>query len=164
VDDGNGHSYITAQEIGYIYIYLSYENTNTAIGTEVYFDDFKITVQESAVIQVNNYYPLACRATTWLRNGETDNAYLFQGKELIAQTGWHDFGSRMYYADLGRWFAADPENQFSNPYMAMLNNPNSHTDPNGRFIPLLVVLGAAIIGGAINVAVHWDKIKTLVMA
>ena len=84
---------ISAQELGYVFIYLSYDN---ATGGDVYFDDLKITVQESPVIEVSNYYPFGMVSYTWLRPGETDNAYLFQGKELIAQTGWHDFGSRMY--------------------------------------------------------------------
>lgn len=124
---------VTATEIGYIYLYLTYENTNTNAGAEVYFDDFKITVQESPVIQVNNYYPFGLRSYTWLRGGETDNAFLFQGKELLAQTGWHDFGSRMYAAELGRWFATDPQQQFSSPYLAMGNMPMMGTDPNGEF-------------------------------
>ncbi|MBS1981356.1 MAG: hypothetical protein JST74_09315 [Bacteroidetes bacterium] len=121
---------ITAPEIGYVFIYLSYDNDT---GNDVYFDDLKITQQESPVIQVNNYYPFGMKSYSWLRNGETDNAYLFQGKELIAQTGWYDFGSRMYYADLGRWFAGDPQKQFSSPYMAMGNVPMMGTDPNGEW-------------------------------
>jgi RHS repeat-associated protein len=123
---------ITASEIGYLYVYLSYENTNTNTGAEVYFDDFKITVQESPVIQVNSYYPFGLRSYTWLRGGETDNAFLYQGKELLAQTGWHDFGSRMYAAELGRWFAQDPQKEFASPYLAMGNAPMRFSDPNGE--------------------------------
>ncbi|MCE2935794.1 MAG: DUF6443 domain-containing protein [Cyclobacteriaceae bacterium] len=142
---------ITAQELGYLFIYLSYDN-NT--GAEVHFDDFKITVVESPVIQVNNYYPFGMVSYAWLREGETENAYLYQGKELIAQTGWHDFGSRMYYGDLGRWFAPDPQNQFGSPYLAMGNMPTMGVDPDGEFfIPMLI--GAAIsvlTNGISNVA------------
>ncbi|MCA6380528.1 MAG: hypothetical protein IM613_02595 [Cytophagales bacterium] len=128
---------ITALELGYVFIYLSYDNDT---GGDVFFDDLKITVKESPVIQVNNYYPFGMQSYTWIREGETDNAYLFQGKELIAQTGWHDFGSRMYYGDLGRWFATDPQKQFSSPYTAMGNIPNMSVDPNGEFafIPFLI--------------------------
>lgn len=122
---------ITAQEIGYVYIYLSYDN---ASGGDVYFDDLKITVRESPVIQVNAYYPFGMRAYTWLRSGETVNAYLFQGKELISKTGWHDFGSRMYYSDLGRWLGLDPKNQFASGYLGMGNIPNLSVDPDGKFV------------------------------
>lgn len=158
LDDGNGHSYITAQELGYIFIYLSYENINTNTGTEVYFDDFTITVQESNVIQVNNYYPFGMQSYTWLREGETDNAYLYQGKELIAQTGWHDFGSRMFYPDLGRWFGNDPQGNkmpYMSNYAAMMDNPVMFRDPDGE-CPICII---AVIAGVINVAAHWDQIS-----
>jgi hypothetical protein len=42
-------SSITALEIGYVYIYLSYDNPS---GGDVYFDDLKITVTESPVIRL----------------------------------------------------------------------------------------------------------------
>lgn len=143
---------ITAQELGYLFVYLSYDNNS---GAEVHFDDFRITVVESPVIQVNNYYPFGMVSYAWLREGETENAYLYQGKELIAQTGWHDFGSRMYYADLGRWFAPDPQNQFSSPFNAMGNNPVMAVDPDGRlawFIP--VIIGAVAGGTAGGIIAH----------
>jgi len=136
-----------AQEIGYVFVYLSYDN---ATGGDVFFDDLKITQVESPVIQVNNYYPFGMRAYTWLRGGETDNAYLFQGKELIAQTGWHDFGSRMYWGDLGRWFATDPQRQFASPYLAMGNVPMMGRDPNGEWFGWDDV-AAMVVGGIANV-------------
>jgi RHS repeat-associated protein len=142
-------STITANEIGYVYIYLSYDN---ASGGDVFFDDFKITVTESPVIQVNSYYPFGLQAYTWLRAGETDNAYLFQGKELIAQTGWHDFGSRMYWADLGRWFSGDPAKQFASGYVGMGNNPVMMVDPDGEFAFLIVMAAGAVF----NLATNWD--------
>jgi RHS repeat-associated protein len=131
----------SVSELGYVYVYLSYDN---AAGGDVYFDDLKITVKESAVIQVNNYYPYGMVSDTWLREGEIDNAYLYQGKELIAQTGWHDFGSRMYYADLGRWLSADPADQFASPYLGMGNLPMSGTDPNGEAFLIDDVIVAAV--------------------
>jgi RHS repeat-associated protein len=143
-------STITANEIGYVYIYLSYDNDS---GGDVFFDDFKITVTESPVIQVNSYYPFGLQAYTWLRAGETDNAYLFQGKELIAQTGWHDFGSRMYWADLGRWFGTDPQGSkmpsISN-YASMKNNPVMYADPDGE-LPIFALI---FIGGMINTTIQ----------
>jgi|688.fasta_scaffold18725_3 RHS repeat-associated protein len=144
---------ITALEVGYVFIYLSYDNDT---GGDVFFDDLKITVQESPVIQVNNYYPFGMQSYTWLREGETDNAYLYQGKELIAQTGWHDFGSRMYYADLGRWFATDPQKQFGSPYLAMGNVPMMGVDPDGEWVHILI---GAVAGAIFNVATNIGNIK-----
>lgn len=146
---------ITAPELGYVFIYLSYDN---AAGGDVYFDDLKITVQESPVIEVSNYYPFGMVSYTWLRPGETDNAYLFQGKELIAQTGWHDFGSRMYWSDLGRWFGKDPKNQFASPYLAMGNAPMMGRDPNGEWF-VVDDLAAMFAGAVSNVVNNWGKIK-----
>ncbi|MBI1767427.1 MAG: hypothetical protein HYR67_03520 [Bacteroidetes bacterium] len=144
------------QELGYVFIYLSYDNDS---GNDVYFDDLKIIAQESNVIQVNNYYPFGMESYSWLRSGETDNAYLFQGKELIAQTGWHDFGSRMYYADLGRWFATDPQNQFASPYLAMGNMPMMGRDSNGEWFGIddVIVAGVGFVYGYVSYGVqHGD--------
>lgn len=132
---------INVQEPGYIFVYLSYDNVT---GGEVYFDDLKITQAESNVIQVNSYYPYGQLAYSWTREGETNNAYLFQEKELSVRTGWHDFHARQYDAALGRWFVADPAKQFDNPYSAMGNNPVMYSDPDGKFINLII---GALIGG-----------------
>jgi len=136
---------LEVKELGYLFVYLSYDNNQSSL--YLYFDDLKVVVDESPLIQVNNYYPFGMVSNTWLREGEQQNANLFQGKELISQTGWHDFGSRMYWADLGRWFATDPQKQFSSPYVGMGNMPAIAVDPNGElawFIP--VVIGAAMGG------------------
>lgn len=146
---------IMVKEVGYLYVYLSYDDESV---NWVFFDDLKIQHRESAVVQVNAFYPYGLTAYTWVREGEYENRFLFQGKELDSLTNWHDFHARQYDPALGRWFAVDPADQFTNPYMALLNNPISHTDPDGRIIPLLVVLGAAVIGGGINLAINWDNI------
>jgi len=132
---------IDIKETGYLFVYLSYDNNNTI---PVYFDDLKIIYQESAVVQVNNYYAYGMVATEWVRDGETENNYLFQGKELNDKTGLQDFGARMYAGDLGRWFAGDPMNQFSSPYVAMGNNSVMSTDPDGRWVNFVI---GAVLGG-----------------
>ena len=56
-------------------------------------------------------------------------------------------------------YVQDPTNsQNFNRYGYVLNNPLSHVDPSGEIIPLLVFVGAAIIGGGANVWSNWDKI------
>jgi RHS repeat-associated protein len=146
---------ITIKEPGILFVYLSYDNDT---GGDVFFDDLKITYQESPVIQINDYYPYGLPSFVWLREGEAENKYQFQGKELDEKTGWYDFHARQYDGALGRWFAPDPANQFTNPYMALINNPITHTDPDGRIVPLLVVVGAAVIGGGINLATNWKNV------
>ncbi|NEN25325.1 hypothetical protein G3O08_17650, partial [Cryomorpha ignava] len=43
------------------------------------------------------------------------------------------------------WFTPDPAEQFSNPYLAMGNNPVMYVDPDGEFI-IGALIGAAISG------------------
>lgn len=121
---------VSVREPGYLFVYLSYDNESTA---PVYFDELKIIYQESPIVQVNNYYPYGLVATEWVRDGEIDNNFLFQGKELNDQTGLQDFGSRQYDGATGRWFAEDPAGQFGSPFLAMGNNPVMMTDPDGQW-------------------------------
>ncbi len=120
---------ISVKETGYLFIYLSFDNT----AGEVHFDELKITYQESPVVQINAYYPYGMTALNWTRDGELENRYNFQGKEYENKTEWHNFHARQYDATIGRWFATDPANQFSSPYLAMGNNPVMMIDPDGRF-------------------------------
>ena len=68
--------------------------------------------------------------------GTEENKYLYQGKELQDEHNlqFHDFGARMYDAQLGRWHSTDPAMQYVNPYLAMGNNPVSMVDPDGRYV------------------------------
>jgi len=69
--------------------------------------------------------------------GSGENRYLYQGKEIQNETGWYDFGARMYDPTIGRFNSvdalADHPNQIGlSPYSAMWNNPISLTDPDGN--------------------------------
>lgn len=147
-------------EPGYLFVYLSYDDLNPQ---NVYFDEFTITHNESHLIQSTSYYPYGLPAYTWTREGETANKYSYQGKELDSNTGWQDFGSRMYDGATGRWFADDPQGSkmpnFSN-YAAMLNNPVFYIDPDGECpICIPIIIGAAFgayTSGAVAWAAHQD--------
>jgi len=76
---------VNVREPGFVFIYLSYDNESATY--PIYFDELKIIYQESPVIQINNYYSFGLVATEWVRDGEIDNNYLYQGKELNDQTG-----------------------------------------------------------------------------
>ena len=65
----------------------------------------------------------------------TSNRYLFNGKELQEETGWYDFGARMYDPGLGRWMSPDPlsdEFPSHSVYNYALNNPVRFIDPDGQ--------------------------------
>jgi RHS repeat-associated protein len=66
------------------------------------------------------------------------------------ETGFHDYGARMYWPQIGRFISADTYGgNIGNPpslnrYSYVHNNPYKYTDPTGHFafaIPLLVILG-----------------------
>lgn len=62
----------------------------------------------------------------------------FQGRSLDAETGFYDFGARVYRPDLGRFMSADSEvpytdsSQSWNRYAFVRNNPLSAIDPTGH--------------------------------
>lgn len=139
---------INVSQTGYLYVYLSYDNE--AGGMDVYFDDFSITYAESPVVQVNNYYAYGLPAFSWVRSGEYENKFLFQGKEQVDQTGWQDFHARQYDPVLGRWFAADPKGSampYNSMYAAMMNNPVMFTDPDGKCPICIPIAIGALFGG-----------------
>jgi RHS repeat-associated protein len=138
---------IAIEEPGYVYVFLSNEEQQP---TEVYFDDFNVTVIPGPVIQVNDYYPYGMTAFTWVREGEKETKEKFQGKEFDEKTGWHDFHARQYDPALGRFESIDPKNQFSSPYMGMGDNPVNGVDPDGQWF-LSTLKYATGLGPVINV-------------
>lgn len=64
------------------------------------------------------------------------NKYLYNGKEMQEETGWLDYGARMYMADIGRWGVVDPlaaaYHQLS-PYSFVSSNPITNTEVDGRY-------------------------------
>jgi RHS repeat-associated protein len=62
----------------------------------------------------------------------------FQGREIDGDTGFYDFGARVYRPDLGRFFTPDDRvpdpmtAQSFNRYSFVRNNPLSRIDPSGH--------------------------------
>ena len=103
-----------------------------------------------------DYYPFGL---TWHNpaaadtpEGRHDHAYQdkeFQWNEFGAGAGMalYDFHARMNDPATATWSVPDPAEQFSNPYLAMGNNPVVGVDPDGKAV--WVVSGAigALVGG-----------------
>jgi RHS repeat-associated protein len=92
-----------------------------------------------ADFQVYNYYPFGLvMDSEGMRSAITDpNKYQYNGKELQPETGWNDYGARMYDATIGRWMVWDPlaehPTQISlTPYQYAWNSPINVIDPDGR--------------------------------
>ncbi|WNI39015.1 DUF6443 domain-containing protein [Chryseobacterium sp. SG20098] len=87
-------------------------------------------------IDTNNYYPFGLNhigGSSRSNFGGYYN-YKFGGKEL-QETGWSDFGARMYMSDLGRWGVIDPlaeKMTRHSPYNYAFSNPVNFIDPDGR--------------------------------
>ena len=134
--------------------------TSNGYAINYYVTDFQGSVrtivdEQGEIIECNDYYPLGARwdAAQYPR---IDNSYLFNGKELQANTLFNllDYGARMYNPYIGRWFCADPAMQLFNPYVFCGNNPVAYYDQDGRFfwwlVPIFAVVGAYLGGSAAN--------------
>ncbi len=109
-------------------------NENTE-GVNVHFDDFTVTHARTNVVQSDDYYPFGLTFNSYTSGDE--NLYKYNGKEEQQETGWYDYGARMYMPDLGRWGVVDPlaeKYQQLAPYNYVDNNPINNTDPDGQWI------------------------------
>ncbi|HNP19837.1 MAG TPA: RHS repeat-associated core domain-containing protein [Fulvivirga sp.] len=116
---------------GTVFVYLTNE-TNT----EVYFDDFEVTIAESMVVQNTDYYPFGLQhSTSWTRITDLKNNFLYNaGSELNEKTKNYETFYRDYDPALGRFNQVDPlASKFSNhtPYNYAFNDPVALNDPNG---------------------------------
>src|SRR5690606_6834647 len=126
---------ITISEPGYVYIYLSNEETTSV---EVYFDDFNVEHIKSPIVQQDDYYPFGLTFNSYKRENSVDQRYLYNGNEIQRELNlnWLDYGARMYMPDLGRWGVPDKLAELAystTPFRYGFNNPLIYTDPGGLF-------------------------------
>ncbi len=134
---------------GYLVAYVSYESDNA---DRAFFDDFKVVHTQASVIQQDDYYPFGLTFNSYVSGDE--NLYKYNGKEEQKETGWYDYGARMYMADVGRWGVIDPaaDEYFPiSPYTYVANNPLIFIDPTGERL--------YFVGGANNDQDGWNYIN-----
>lgn len=91
------------------------------------------------IVDRNDFYPFGMNFVGYYSvfdaHGSLYN-YKMQGQEL-QETGFYDFGARMFMPDLGRWFNVDPlaeKYRMWSPYNYVMNNPLRFIDPDGRSV------------------------------
>jgi RHS repeat-associated protein len=114
---------IVIREPGYVYIYLSNEETTPV---EVYFDDFKVDHVKGAIVQMDDYYPFGLTYNSYRRENSMSNDWKFQGQEHVDELnlGWDSFKWRNHMPDIGRFFNVDPlaEKYYYNSVYAFSEN------------------------------------------
>jgi RHS repeat-associated protein len=99
-----------------------YELTDHLGNVRVVLSDYKKA--ESIVLSATDYYPFGMVARTY--TSPEEYRYGFNGKESDDETGWQDYGMRIYSPVLCRFFRVDPitkEYPELTPYQFASNTP-----------------------------------------
>lgn len=128
----DGNEQIEVQEPGYLYVYLSNESPST----EVYFDDLRVTLMPSKILQIDDYYPFGLAYNSYQRENSIHNSWQFQGQEHLDDLGlnWDAFRWRNYQPDIGRFFNMDPladKFYYNSPYAFSENKVTIHRELEG---------------------------------
>ncbi|HCN48619.1 MAG TPA: sugar-binding protein [Chryseobacterium sp.] len=89
------------------------------------------------ILEENNYYPFGLNHSGYNSSpGTSSYKYKYNGKEL-QETGYYDYGARMYMPDLGRWGTSDGKGELylsKSPYSYANNTPVNAIDPDGNLV------------------------------
>ncbi|WP_420866791.1 RHS repeat domain-containing protein [Chryseobacterium lathyri] len=111
------------------------------------------------ILEENNYYAFGLKHEGYnALAGNPAYSYGYNGKELQKETGWGDYGARMYMSDIGRWGVIDPlaeQMRRYSPYNYAFNNPVSFIDPDGMAPRQFAMAGDGF--GNVDVSSGWTN-------
>ena len=101
----------------------------------VYFDDFKVTITPTNILQSSEYYPFGSQtANSWTRDNTSTNFLANGGTELNTTSSLYDLDYRNFDPVLGRMHQIDPMGDYfasHTPYNYSFNSPVMFNDPSG---------------------------------
>lgn len=106
---------------------------------------FRVNGGQKEIIQESHYYPFGMEwSGPWVDNPDTENDYLYNGKELNKDLALNlsNYGARFYDPAIGRFTSVDPlASDYApwTPYHYVHNNPILLTDPTGMSADTLKV-------------------------
>ncbi|SDL40554.1 DUF6443 domain-containing protein [Siphonobacter aquaeclarae] len=128
------NNYVTriATEEGQIAVTSNASNYEFQYYLKDHLGNVRVVINEGgSVVQETEYFPFGMPVV----RTQGANKYLYNGKEQQPETGYLDYGARMYDGGIGRWFVPDAmSDTYSNftSYNYVFNSPLSWDDPDGR--------------------------------
>ena len=151
-----------ANDDGYVSVMVVNESDQA-----VWFDDISLQIQESLVVEENNFMPWGMQMAGTEKEGTPDNRWKWNGGKTERITdlelNWDETHYRSYDMQLGRFWQVDPlpdhEGQEElTPYQFGYNNPVSHTDILGNCPKCdeLLGIGVALLDNFIGLNIRGD--------